>query len=1136
MSFSMRCSVTLLLTCFLFSTALHAQQDSGGLVVSVRDPNGAVVPGAKVAVTNLDTNQRLDGLTGDTGDLTVSPLRPGRYQATVQREGFQTAVSEAIGVGAQQIMRLDIRLVVGSVNESVTVTAGSTLLQTVDVSKQNTVSGVIKNELPVLDRNYNQLSKLTVGVTAGTPNNARDRFGAGFSASGIKTTQTRYTLDGTDNTSYNQNLQSGRTFAIIPSMDSIAEFSVQTNAFSAEFGGGGGAAVVVITKGGTNQLHGSLFEYRQGSDVNANSFFNNARKLKLSPYRYDQYGGTIGGPVYIPKVYHGRDQSFFFFDYERLPRRSPGALIGANVAPAAQVQGDFSGGPTIYDPLTGAPFSGNLVPANRVDPVSRKIADALPKPNTPGASNYFVGVPNEIHEYRMAIRGDQKLSKNDQMFGRYQVSKQSTPSLSVFTGTILSTDSNTVQEDYGWVFNETHTFSPSLINVARFGRTEDDYSNQLALAGQDVNSQIGLKGIPIQGNGLTGGLTGVTFSNTLSALGGASPSRSYSAVNQFSDMATWNRGRHLVKVGYEYRRIQFLSFSGGLSPIGQFFFDGHHTAGTGSAGQPFADFLLGLPGRVRFGNLITNDYRRRSHAAFVQDHFTVTPRLTATFGVRWEYLTPVWEDGGRGSALNVFTRTLQFPGYTGSIPAALQRQVDKGIIKLDRNASKYFNSPPHKRNFGPRAGLAYRLDNQTVVRAGYGIYFGAEDIGLWAQPSVGFSVPNQVESNYNPANSLPSTFNPVNFRTGLPADALTNPTGTTIFALDPTLRTPYYQHWNVTVQREFRRSLSVELGYIGSKETNVYGQQDYNLPALTTDASIPFAARQLFPAVDPAGALIPGSDIQAQIASLQGHYNGMGLKIDKRAGDVSIVSAYTYSHKLDNWAASGLSYGNNGRPSYPEYNPINKGNGDLDVRHRWTTGFVLQAPFGRGKKYLSGANHLVNQLVSGWQAAGIFTVESGQWFTPSQEFDTGNNGNRSYCGNCRTRPDYVPGQDPNAGPRKVNPTDVTVKWFNVNAFQAAANGTIGNVGRNTIHGPGYANLDASLAKSFPITESARVKFQAEFYNFTNSTNFLVDNPGSSPNSLRMPNRTPAQNMTTSFGAMLADRGGRVLQFSLRLDF
>jgi hypothetical protein len=919
-------------------------------------------------------------------------------------------------------------------------------------------------------------------------------------------------------------------------MDSIAEFTVQTNAYSAEFGGGGGAAVTVITKSGGNQLHGAVFEYRQGSDVNANSFFNNARGLKLSPYRFDQYGGAVGGPVFLPKVYDGRNRSFFFVDYERMPRRSPSSYIGQTIASPAQVQGDFSAGPLIYDPTSGQPFSGNKIPSARVDPVARKIADALPAPNTPGAVNYFVGVPNKTDEYRFAVRGDQRLSAKDQFFGRYQISRQTTPSISAYTGTILSTDNTTTLDDRGYVFNETHVFSPGLINVARFGHTEEDRVVSPALAGQDINSQIGLKGIPIQGNGLTGGLTGITFSNSLSPLGGAGPDRGYSAVAQFNDVATWNRGRHLIKMGYDYRRVQFLSFTGGLSPIGQFFFDGHYTGGSGSAGEPFADFLLGEPNRVRFGNLITNDYRRRSHAAFVQDNFQFSSRLTLNFGVRWEYVTPVWEDGGRGSALNPFTGVLQFPGYQGSIPPALQRQVDKGIIKLDRNATKYYNSPIHWKNFGPRVGFAYRLNNKTVIRGAYGIYFGAEDIGLWAQPSVGFSVPNQVESSYTPADNRPTTHNPVNFKTGIPADALTNPTGTTIFALDPSLRTPYYQHWNFTVQRELVRNTSLEVSYIGSKSTNIYGQQDYNIPALTTDPSIPYAVRQRFPAVDPTGNLIAASDIQAQIASLQGHYNGLGVHVEKRAGAVTITSSYTWSHALDNMAASGLSYGNNGRPSYPENNRINKGNGDLDVRHRWASGFVLQAPFGRGQRFASGVNRLVNQVISGWQLSGIFTVESGQWFTPSQEFDTGNNGDRSFCGNCRTRPDYVPGQDPNTGPRQVNPADATVKWFNINAFRAAANGTIGNVGRNTIQGPGYANLDASIAKSFPIAESVRLKFQAEFYNATNSVNFLVDNPTSSPSSLRMTKPTAAQNLTTSFGAMLADRGGRVLQFSLRLDF
>ncbi len=1120
----------------LATVGLFAQQDAGGLLVSVRDPGGAVVPGARVTVTNADTNLAVEGITGATGDYTATPLRPGRYRASIKMEGFQTAVSEVVSVGPQQIPRVEVTLVVGSVSESVTVTASVALLQTVEVSKAHNVSGTLKVELPILDRNYNQLSRLTVGVTSSTPSHGRDRFGGGFSASGIKTTQTRYTLDGIDNTSYNQDIESGRTFAIAPSLDSIAEFTVQTNAFSAEFGGGGGAAVTVITKGGGNRMHGSVFEYRQGSDVNANSFFNNARKIKKSPYRLDQYGGTLGGPVYLPRVYDGRSRSFFFVNYERQPRRSPGSFIGQTIATPVQVQGDFTGSPTIYDPDSGQPFPGNRMPANRVDPVARKIADALPRPNTLGAQNYFVAVPNEIHEYRFAVRGDQKLSNRDQFFGRFQISRQTTPQVSPYAGTILSTDGDLVQDARGYVFNETHTFSTRLVNVARFGRTEENRLFSLALAGQDINSQIGLKGVPIQGNGLTGGLTKITFSNALSPLGGAGPQQAYNEVNQFNNTATWNRGRHVVKMGYDYRRIQFLKFTGGLSPMGEFFFDGHYTGGADSSGEPFADFLLGEPNRVRFGNLITNDYRRRSHAAFVQDAFQLTARLTLNFGLRWEYVTPVFEAGRRGSALNPFTGVLQFPGYQGPIPASLQRQVDRGIIKLDRNATQYYNSPPHKRNFGPRFGFAYKLDDRTVVRGGYGLYYGAEDIGLWAQPSVGFSVPNQVESSYAPADRRPSSRNPVNFRTGIPPDALSNPTVPTIFALDPSLPTPYYQHWNLTVQREVRRALSMEISYIGSKSNNVYGQLDYNLPSLTTDPSIPFAVRQRFPGVDASGNLIPGGDIQAQTSHNLGRYHGLGVRVDKRLGNVTVISSWTWSHAIDNWAASGLSYGNNGRPSYPEYERQNKANGDLDVRHRWASGFVLQAPFGRGQRLASNVGPLLNHVISGWQVSGIFTVESGQWFTPSQEFDTGNNGNRAFCGNCRTRPDYVPGQNPNNGPHKVDPTDVRVKWFNVGAFQAAANGTIGNIGRNTVHGPGYANLDAAIAKNFRLAESARLKFQAEFYNFTNSVNFLVDLPGSSPNSFRMRNRTPEQNANTPFGAMLTDRGGRVLQLSLRLDF
>ena len=1147
--------------CALGCLAAFAQQDTGGLVVSVRDPNGALVPGAKVVVTNVDTNQTVEGVTTPTtGHLIVSPLRPGRYQASVEKEGFKTAISEAVSVGAQQIPQVVIKLELGSVTQSVNVTAAATVLQTVDSSKNVVLSGALKNDLPISDRNYNQLSLLTVGVTEATPVAGRAFAGAAFSAAGIKTTQTRYQLDGVDNTNYNQNEQDGRNFMVIPDPDSIAEFTVQTNSYSAEFGGGGGASVTVITKGGGNQLHGSAYEYRQGSDVNANDFFNNAKGRPISPYRYDQYGGTLGGPIYLPKVYDGRNRSFFFVDYERLPWRTNGGQATAVLPTASMVAGNFSGlGVPIYDPATGLEYPNDTIPGpaascpsgwttcTKMSAISQKIAGAIPAPNTAGATNYYKpgGVPNRISEYRFAVRGDQKIGAHDQSFFRYQRSYLTQPSISVFTGTILSTDSNLIQNGNGFVFNETHTFSPGLVNVARYGQTREDRNTLNSLAGQNINSQVGINGIPIQA-GETGGLAGITFaSGGLSQLGGAGVGRSISGVHEASDVATWAHGRHLMKIGYDYRRIQFRSDSGGLSPNGQFFFDGHYTALGTSKGQPFADFLLDRPYAVRISNLLSNDYRRRGHAAFFQDSFQVSSRFTANLGLRWEYVTPVFWPGGVGSALNVFTRVLQLPNYQGPLPASINRQVAAGIFSLNRNADKYYNQPVHPWNFGPRIGLAYKLGDRTVLRAGYALFFGAEDIGLWAQPSVGFSVPSQIESNYSPVNSLPTSINPVTFATGMPSGALSldNATASTIFALDPVMPVPYYNNWNATIQRQLPHNVSAELSYVGSTGTNIYGQMDYNAPTPSPNPVTNYAARQLFPAVDTSGNLIPGGQVQMQMAGLMSHYHGMGIQIQKRAGNVNFLTSYTWSHEIDNWCASGNSYGNNGRPFVPFkpyviHNYLNKANGDLDVRHRWVSAFVLNAPFGRGQRWGSNVNRVVNQVIAGWQVSGILTFESGQWFTVNENFDTQNINGRTFCGNCRQRPDFVAGQNPNSGPRKVSPTDNTVKWWNISAFQPAGPGLEGNEGRNTMLGDGLFNLNGAISKDFPIRESVRLKFRTEFYNLTNTPSFLPSfAPGStSPSSLYLLNVSDAAKLNSVFGTMQADRGARVVQFSLRLDF
>ncbi len=1102
------------------------QQDAGGLLVSVVDPGGATVPGAKVTVRNVSTNAEVSGASNGLGVWTASPLRPGDYQVTVEKEGFRKAVSETVQVGVQQTPRVVVSLTIGSVSESVTVAAEATTLQTVDVSKGQLISGEIKNELPLSDRNYGTLAKLAVGVASVTPS-VRDGSGSGaFTANGIRQYQNNYVLDGTDNNLYDQNVNEGRTFAIAPSLDSIAEFKVQTNAFSAEFGRGGGATVNVVTKSGANSLHGSFYEYRQGSDVNANSFFNNAKKIPISPYHFNQYGATIGGPAYLPKVYDGRDKSFFFFDFEKQPRRAPGQLVLGAVPTAAQAAGDFSGGKTIYDPTTGQPFPNNRIPVT--DPVAAKIAAAIPKPNTTGTNNYFANVPNKSDDYRVAVRGDQKLTSRDQIFGRFQVSHLNSPAPSLFTSSILSADSTITTDAKGVVVNNTHTFSPSLVNETRFGWMRLDWRQVPSLAGQDINSQVGIKGVPLQGGGITGGLASIQFSSNLSAYGGVNVEEDLSEVFQGSDTATWIHGRHLVKFGWEYRHISFLSTASSFAPEGQFQFDGHYTAGTGSTGEPFADFLLGQPNNARISAVHTNDYQRRAHGLFVQDAFKLSARLTLNFGLRYDYVTPVFEAYNHGSALNVFARVLNIPGYTGTFPDSVQRQIGKGLFSVNTNASKYWNLNVPNKNFGPRFGFAYSLDQKTVVRGGYGLYYGMEELGGWGEPSMGFSTPFLAQASFSPADQRPATRNPVTFGTGFPASALTNPTGTTIYAMDPGLRAPYFQQWNLTVQREIIKNLSTELSYIGSKTTAAFSVLDYNMPSLTTDPSIPFAVRQPFPDVDASGQLVPGSAIQGLTNPGMGKYHGLGFKAEKRVGATSFVSSYTFSHAIDNVTNFGLSVGNNGRAGYPTYEKLQKSNSDNDVRHRWTNGFVFQLPFGKGQRFARTASRWTDLLIGGWQTSGIFTVESGQWFAPSQDVDSGNINGTAYCGNCRQRPDIVPGQNPNAGPRKVDPNDPNVHWFNANAFTKAANGTIGNSGRNIIEGPGLGQIDGSISKTFHVTEKSRFQFRTEFYNMTNSSNFIFGAGSTSPVALRFPRAT--------FGNIQGDRGGRVIQFGLRFDY
>jgi len=1113
-----------------------AQQDSGGILVTVQDASGAVVPNASANVVNNDTQANSEGKTNAIGIWNATPLPPGDYRVTVSQAGFETSVAEHVTVQIQQNTRVPITLKVGSTSQSLVVQAAASLLQTEDVSVGQTISGVLKDDLPVSDRDFNRLAVLTVGVNYSTPSGPRDTASGAFSANGISQYQNNYILDGTDNNSYDQNINEGRTFAIEPSLDAISEFSVLTNSYSAEFGRDGGAVVIVNTKSGTNRLHGSAYEYFQTSDFNSNDFFNNALGVSKTDYHKNIFGASVGGPVVLPRVYNGHDKTFFFADFERQPYRSPGTANRGLIPTPAEVSGNFLGDAPIYDPTTGQPFADNAIPTDRINPIAAKIAAAIPAPNLSGSGsdNYFHNGPVDNDDNRVAVRVDHRISSKDSLFGRYQYQFQSLPQVGLFSGTILTGDVNNTANAQGVVIGWTHVFTPIMVNDARFGWTRLNWITAPVNGDQNINQGVGINGVPLQG-GLAGGLATINFNNSsLSGFGGSYSEQDLNGTYQGEDTFTWTPGRHTVKLGGMYRSVFFDSSASSLAPNGEFSFDGHYTSQyvngvvNSATGNAFADFLLDLPDSAQISAIHTNNYRRYAISLFGQDFWKLSPKLTVNFGMRWDYVTPVWEAHNHGSILNPNTAVLNVPGYTGAFPTATEAQFAKGIITLDTKVNRYFGVQPDHHDFGPRVGFSYLATPTTVFRAGYGLYYGPEQLGPYGEPSPGFSTPFLLQDSFQVADNNPSTLNTVTFATGFPSYALTNPGDPTLFATALNLRTPYFQQWNGTVQQQVGAYSGLDISYIGSKTTSMYTNQDWNLPSPSVDGAVPYALRQPFPSVDANGNLIAGSAIQGPSNQGLGTYNALGVKFQSRLRNgLSLLSAFTWSHDIDDITNSGLSVGNNGRGSYPyQQLTLQRGNSDWNVAKRSVTGFIFPLPFGRGKTFGNHLNWTEDALLGGWQIGGIATFESGPWYTVNQNYDSAHNG--FICGNCRQRPDGVAGENANQGPRQVDPNNVAVHWFNVNAFTQAANGTVGDLRRNTVLGPDHKNFDASLAKVFPFREGVSFQLRLEAYNATNTTNYLATGGGTSPSGFYLGN--------SNFGDLTADRGGRTVQLAGRLVF
>jgi len=1163
-----------------------AQKDTGSIVGTVKDPSGAVVANAKVIITDVEHGQTSPTATNAEGEFVVSPLRVGRYTVTVEHPGFKKAVSDPVDLDVQQRVAVNVVLQVGQISESVVVSTTTPLLETETSELGQVVDSQRVANLPLNGRNFAQLALLTAGTAPSEPG-ARDEQSYGFSAGGARSLQNNFLLDGIDNNSNLTDLLNETNYVIQPPVDALAEFKVETNSYSAEFGRGNGAIVNAVIKSGTNDIHGSAWGFLRNNVLDARNYFDPIGK-GAPPYEQYQFGGTLGGPVYIPGVYNGKNKTFFFVDYEglRIHQADTQTLL---LPDPTQVAGDFSAlldasapltypgggnvldcngnltyageifdtrltnnGPSGITGLCGVPIGGydgsgfptNIIPSatgnNKIDPLAAKILALLPGANASGNGyNYIANPVERTHRANFDIRVDHKFSDKDNSFYRFSYEDQPRLVPSPFQNSVLDGGgffSGVENNSYrSLALSESHLFRDSLVNEFRLGYNRINSHRYQLNASTDVSGQIGFPGVPF--TPINGGLPQLTFGDgSVPTLGSPTflPSVEIQNTYLLSDNITWVKGRHTVKFGTEIRREEFTIFQPasprGNEDFGVGFTDNPADPGTGGSG--LASFLVGLADGGSINNLHNVDYFRPLYSFYGQDDWKLTPKLTLNLGVRYELFTTVKErhdEQGTFDLQDPTNPTIIVPkGQDMQLTPTLASYItvsptgSRGLIPVDKN------------NFAPRIGFAYQITPGTVFRGGYGVFYGGQENGPYSNPSPGFNPPFFVTQSFNAPCGAPSANPTLNasgndcavpglsnapggipgsagFSVGFPATALTDPNTPTLFTLDPHIVTPYMQQWNFGLEHQLGKDTVLQITYAGSKGTKLFTFYNGNQADPSTDPSAPYAPRRPVQLID-AGINYFKSDGHSK-------YNSLQSRLEKRfTHGISLLVTYTYAHAIDNASNANLGSQNNDGFRWFKHPEWEEGNASFDVRNRFTASYIYELPFGKGKPFAGGASGALQQVVGGWQVAGITSVSSGNWFTPID-----GNGNFSNSDPFEGQvPDVV--GDPN-GKRCVPGT-----FFNTCAFQDPALGSFGNAHRNSVLGPGFQVWDFSVFKLFQISERTHLEFRTEFFNIPNHTNFLLSKSGPQESN----NSTVLG--ASQYGFLTAARPPRQIQFALKLSF
>jgi hypothetical protein len=1121
--------VLLCLFCLIAGSASFAQTSTGTIVGQVEDSSGAAMTNADVKLVHVATGAIRETHTNDQGSFNAPVIPPGAYSVTVTAPGFEDKTLTGITLLVDQTLNMHITMQLGSVGETVEVGGEAPLVDSVTSSL-----GQVIEQKQILNMPLNGRNPFALALLAG---NTTPLYGVAsnlpFVAGGGRFTAIDVSLDGVDNNTIVNAGAIGRNgIAIVPSVDAVQEFKVETNNFPAEFGHAAGSVVNTTLKSGTNSFHGVLFEFIRNDKLDANNYFTNLAGKPRPPFHQNQFGATLGGPILRQKL-------FFFVDYQGTRQSSVSGSQIENVPTAAFRMGDFSKSSTIiYDPATrhigpngdviASPFPYNMIPTNRLNPTALALTGLVPMPNfgTPGAVayNYFYQAPQFSNTNQGDARIDATLTQSNTLFGSFSMSDNSQPAVGAFPG-YMGGGSPALSNSMQAAITDVEILTPSLINEIRFGLIR--HNGSLSGTGQQgaafaQQNHYALFPGPIQGLGqMFFNYSGVQAgSQEFNTWGGGDLNLDIENRGQLGDNISWNHGKHAFKFGVDLRNARLNTLRG--SPFfGAEYFGAVFTSSSDAPGSglPYADFLLGDPTSILGAPMLQWGRQRDSYVGlFVQDDWKLNNKLTLNYGLRYELYTQPIDGRNLGSLFDLTTGQYALPGQGG---------YSRAMVQGDHN------------NLGPRFGAAYQVTQKFVARGGYGIFYGLRDQN---QQVTQFSdnapnIPSIALPNISAAHTVapPFTINTpivaLPAGTSLSSFTAQNPIGSSFRTQSlKNARDPMLMQYNLDLQYQLTNTIVLGTSYSGARGTDLATLfiDENQIPFSQALAGLNQQANRPFPFIN--------GQILTVFSTATSNYNAWNWKFEKRPSHgVSVLANYTWQKNLETGGSGPNAFSQNGGTSIAisTYEPQREnGAAPINITHNATVSVSYELPFGKGKALINHGG-VLGAVVGGWIINAIGTARTG--------FPTDIRTNllppvfNTY--NVASCVPGVPKKLPHPGVNGYfNPAAFTVPVTEVSATGTAIE-TFGNCGHFPTTGPGYKNLDSSIFKDFHYSQRSYVEFRAEFFDTTNTPSFTL--PAANDPTLTCEGAPGAACNSTnpSFGKLSSGSAtGRQVQFSLKLYY